>query len=209
MSVYPVLATVAAWFAACALLDPTRSLVTKEIGGRFWRHVISTVASAIQKLPAEIRDDWTEEWWAELDAMSSMPLTAFVYAHELKLTATRLASNDEGEDELPARHSTASLLLDLLRVFKQATRIVAMTSMAFVFAAAALLIVALSPFAISALASAVYVLATGKWPGEFLLVYLPVGLEVVLLLGLSGLAATAWIRARVRRRTSDIRRRRA
>jgi hypothetical protein len=50
----------------------------------------SDIEATIASMPAELRDDWGEEWLAELEAVVEMPMMALFFALGLRRAARRL-----------------------------------------------------------------------------------------------------------------------
>jgi hypothetical protein len=67
-----------------------RALLVDETRGRIRRRVAASVEATIASLPQALQDEWGEEWRADLDELLVMPLTALLYARNLRAAAREL-----------------------------------------------------------------------------------------------------------------------
>lgn len=84
-----------------ALVVIGRALLVDETRGRIRRHATASVEATIASLPRELQDVWGEEWRADLQEVLSMPLTALLYARNLRVAARELVG-DQGLVPAPA-----------------------------------------------------------------------------------------------------------
>jgi hypothetical protein len=96
MSMMTLIAVVGATFAIAV-----RVLVSSSGRPFALRVARSDIAETIASMPAELQDDWGEEWLAELEAVVAKPMTALSFAFGLRLAARRLCA-ESGLDK-PAR----------------------------------------------------------------------------------------------------------
>jgi hypothetical protein len=72
-----------------------RALLVDETRGRIRRRVTAGVEATIASLPQELQDEWGEELRADLEEVLPMPLTALLYARNLRLAAQELVDREE------------------------------------------------------------------------------------------------------------------
>lgn len=70
-----------------------RALLVDETRGRLRRRVTASVEATIESLPPDVRDEWAEEWRADLEEVLAMPLTALAFARNLRLAARELVGD--------------------------------------------------------------------------------------------------------------------
>ena len=73
------------------LVAIARAFAVDEARGYVQNRVRADVEATIASLPPELREEWGEEWRAELAAVISMPLTAIHFARGLRQAAARLS----------------------------------------------------------------------------------------------------------------------
>jgi hypothetical protein len=76
-----------------------RALLVDETKGRLRRRVTESVEATIASLPPELREEWAEEWRGDLEEVLSMPLTALLFARNVRVAARELAG---AQDVVPA-----------------------------------------------------------------------------------------------------------
>lgn len=67
-----------------------RGLALDEAKGRIQKWVSEDVEATIASLPPELQADWAEEWRAERDALTKMPVSAVIWARGLRHSAREL-----------------------------------------------------------------------------------------------------------------------
>lgn len=70
-----------------------RSIATDEVRALIERHIADRVEASIAALPPELRDEWADEWRAELASMRSTPVRAAKFARGLRQSAVELTAN--------------------------------------------------------------------------------------------------------------------
>jgi hypothetical protein len=68
----------------------SRALLADEARGRIHRHAAASVEATIASLPPGLQEEWADEWRADLDEYRSMPLTALVFARNLRVAVRQL-----------------------------------------------------------------------------------------------------------------------
>lgn len=84
---------VIAAFAAGLGVAVAKGILGKEIQGRLERRIMRSVEATIASLPDTLQDEYAEEWRAELAVTLAMPLSAAMFAHGLRRSATVLVGD--------------------------------------------------------------------------------------------------------------------
>lgn len=87
MTVLLVIVALAVAFAAAV----AKGILGKEIQGRIDRRIVRSVEATITSLPSALQEEWADEWRADLDQIRAMPLTAAIFARNVRRSASQLA----------------------------------------------------------------------------------------------------------------------
>jgi hypothetical protein len=90
-------------FVSGLILAFLRGLLGDEARGRVQRQIVASVEATIASLPQHLQDEWAEEWRSDLAETISLPITAAIFARNLRRSAAALGcARDTGQRTVPA-----------------------------------------------------------------------------------------------------------
>lgn len=67
-----------------------RGMLGNEVQGRVERRIKASVEATITALPQQLQDEWGDEWRTDLAELIKMPLSAAMFARNLRASAAQL-----------------------------------------------------------------------------------------------------------------------